>query len=339
MKSQWISRKAVIKQRVIDGVFIDFRQKGGTVESACMEAYHIKRGLGFTPDDSVEVTVAPNAGACFGVVRAIKLGHAAAQKAAGESNVYSFGPLIHNPSVVAELEGLGVRTVTDANNVDSGTVILRSHGVQKEIEAEFKERGVSVVDATCPLVKKPQRIATSLSQKGYYLVVVGDSKHPEVKGVLSYFGRPDYLVTYNADDLDKIPASVDKVGIIAQTTIELSVLERVIERAKSRFADVAVHNTICDATSVRQSEALALAKGADVVVVVGGKNSSNTCKLVKICRELQPSTHHIEEIEEISQTWFQGKKKIGVTGGASTPHEFVDKVAGHIAGLVQSSPA
>ena len=295
-----------------------------------------KRGLNFEGrPGEVEITIAPNAGACFGVVRAIKLGYRALNQAK-DGNVYAFGPLIHNPSVVRELESRGVQTVTDPNRVDSGTVILRSHGIQKEIEADFKSRGVGIVDATCPLVKKPQRIASSLSQKGYFLVVVGDANHPEVKGVLSYFARPDFLVTYTPRDIEKIPAAVNKVGIIAQTTIELKVLNDVVDAVKARFDDVVVNNTICDATSIRQNEAIALAGNADVMVVVGGKNSSNTCKLVKICQTLQPQTHHIETIDEIQTDWFLGKSKIGITGGASTPHDFVDKVGNHIANLIQT---
>ncbi len=296
--------------------------------------------MGFSPDDSIEITIAPNAGACFGVVRAIKLGHQALNRAqkdkSADKKVYSFGPLIHNPTVVREFEDKGVQIVEDSSQVQTGTVILRSHGVQQDYEKDLRNRGIGIVDATCPLVKKPQRIATSLAEKGYFLLLVGDTNHPEVKGVVSYYGKPDFLVTYNPDDISKIPDSVKKIGVIAQTTIEVSVLDTVVAKARERFSEVAVFNTICDATSIRQTEALDLARTADVVVVVGGKNSSNTCKLVKICKGLQPDTHHIEDFAEIDPTWFAGKRKIGVTGGASTPHETVDLVGTHIAELLQS---
>lgn len=301
-----------------------------------MESQHPNRGLAFHNDSSVEITIATNAGACFGVVRAIKLGYQAADRAARNGGpVYSFGPLIHNPHVVQELGDRGVRTISDPEEVRGGTVILRSHGVQREAEGELKKRGIQVVDATCPLVKKPQRIAESVGLKGYFLIVVGDSDHPEVRGVLSYFGRPDFLVTYRPEDLGQIPSGVEKVAVLAQTTIEVNVFEAVVARAEERFPDVLVYNTICDATSIRQSEAVTLASQADVLVVVGGKNSSNTNKLVKICQNLQSNTHHIEGIHEIDPLWFHGKCKIGVTGGASTPHDFVDSVGDHIAGLVR----
>ena len=293
-----------------------------------------KRAAGFTDTDGVEITIAPNAGACFGVVRAIKLGGQAIARTGGKRSVFSFGPLIHNPMVVADLERRGIKTVAGPDEVESGTVVLRSHGVRREIEADFKRRGIGVVDATCPLVKKPQRIAASLGEKGYFLVLVGDSNHPEVKGVLSYFGRPDFLVTYAASDVDRIPAEVRKVGILAQTTIEVAVLDAVVERCRRRFADVVIHNTICDATSIRQHEAAGLARDADIMVVVGGRNSSNTVKLVKICRDLQEDTHLVETLEEIQAEWFCGKRKIGVTGGASTPQEYVDQVGEHIAALL-----
>lgn len=297
-----------------------------------MSEYESKRALGFAGDESVEIHVAPNAGACFGVVRAIKLGIQATDRSlkAGGTPVFSLGPLIHNPKVVDDLESRGMRPVETAGEA-KGTVVLRSHGVRQEIEKELRDRGVKIVDATCPLVKKPQRIAQSLGEKGYFLVLVGDANHPEVKGVLSYFGRPDFLVTYTPSSVDAIPASVKKVGVLAQTTIELKVLNEVVARCRARFSDVTVHNTICDATSIRQEEAVQLAAEADIMVVVGGKNSSNTNKLVKICRDQDTETYLVEEIEEINMQWFSGKKKIGVTGGASTPMEFVDQVGEYIA--------
>lgn len=296
-----------------------------------------KRSLNFSDDNSVEITISPNGGACFGVVRAIKLGQQAASKGSSNStSVYSFGAIVHNPKTIRELESQGVKTVEEASQVESGTVILRSHGVRQEIEKDFKSRGIQVVDATCPLVKKPQKIAASLGARGYFLVLVGDANHPEVKGVLSYFGKENYLVTYKLEELSKIPAGIEKVGVVAQTTIEVSVLNQIIEACQKRFREVAVYNTICDATSIRQEEAEALAKKADILVVVGGKNSSNTNKLVKICQRFQPDTYLIEELPELEPHWFKGKKKIGVTGGASTPQEYVDAVGERIAEIVSS---
>ncbi|NBX77141.1 MAG: 4-hydroxy-3-methylbut-2-enyl diphosphate reductase [Proteobacteria bacterium] len=293
-----------------------------------------KRANNFQGTEEVEIVIAPNAGACFGVVRAIKLGHQAAKRSKDET-VQAFGPLVHNPKTIEELEGAGVEIVNDPDEIRDGTVILRSHGVKQEIEAEFKRRGVKVVDATCPLVKKPQRIASSLGKKGYFLILVGNSEHPEVKGVLSYFGRPDYLVTYSVKDIERVPAAT-KVGILAQTTIEFKVLDEIHKAALARFEEVVLYNTICDATSVRQDEATILSQKADVMVVVGGKNSSNTTKLVKICKGYQPDTYWIEDKQEINPNWFTGKKKIGITGGASTPQEYVDEVGTYIARLIES---
>jgi len=299
-----------------------------------------KRAKAFSDDNSVEVLIALNAGACFGVVRAIKLGlNAVSRIPETGGSVYSLGPLIHNPMVVAEMEAKGVQTINEPGDATNGTVVLRSHGVRREIEASLRERGVQIVDATCPLVKKPQRIAQGLGEKGYFLVFVGDSNHPEVKGVLSYFGRPDFLVTYDPADVQKVPEGVQKVAVLAQTTIERDVLMAVVEQCRARFAEVAVHNTICDATSVRQSEADSLARQADVVVVVGGRNSSNTKKLWKICHELQPDTHLVETMEEINPAWFVGKRKIGVTGGASTPQDYVDRIGESIARLIAPANA
>lgn len=294
-----------------------------------------KRSLGFTDDDSIEITISPNGGACFGVVRAIKLGQQAASKGKNAStSVFSFGAIVHNPKTIRELEAEGVKTVEDQKEVTNGTVILRSHGVRQEIEKDFKTRGIQVVDATCPLVKKPQKIAASLASRGYFLVLVGDANHPEVKGVLSYFGTENYIVTYKKEELEKIPEGIEKVGVVAQTTIEVKVLNDIVEACQKRFNEVAVYNTICDATSIRQEEAEVLAKKADVLIVVGGKNSSNTNKLVKICKQYQPSTYLIEEIDELNPDWFKDKRKIGVTGGASTPQDYVDEVGQKIANLL-----
>lgn len=299
-----------------------------------------KRSLEFGSDETVEITIATNAGACFGVVRAIKLGYQALARSGEKgTSLYSFGPLIHNPHVVKDFKEKGVQTIAESSEALSGTVLLRSHGVQKEVEADLKSRGLNLVDATCPLVKKPQRIAKSLGDKGYFLVVVGDANHPEIKGVLSYFGKPDYLVTYDPQDVDKIPSTVNKVGVLAQTTIEVKIFDQIAKRIQERFNDTALYNTICDATSIRQTEAELLAKNADVMIVVGGKNSSNTTKLVKICEHHDTETYHIENLEEIKAEWFVGKKKIGVTGGASTPHEFVDLAGETIAQLLRTVEA
>ena len=294
---------------------------------------HAKRGLDFTPSgDDVEITIAQNGGACFGVVRAIKLGHQALRHPKG--SVFSLGPIIHNPMTVEELQKKGMQVVDAIDKVSDGTVVVRSHGIRREMEKQLRERGIKVIDATCPLVKKPQRIAQSIGERGLYLVVVGDAKHPEVQGVVSYYGKPDFLVTYEPGDVDKIPADVKGVGVVAQTTIEVRVLDRVVARCRERFQEVAVYNTICDATSVRQTEAEILARRADVMIVVGGRNSSNTNKLVKICKAHQKDTYLIETMEEVSQAWLQGKHKIGITGGASTPVEYVDAVGDFVAAMV-----
>lgn len=293
------------------------------------------RGPAFSNAGEIEVVIAPNAGACFGVVRAVKLGHLAANRGLKTSSpVFALGALVHNPPTIKALEESGVKIVDEASAITGGTAILRSHGVRQEIEKDLRDRGIGIVDATCPLVKKPQRIAQGLAQKGYFLVLVGDANHPEVKGVLSYFGEDHYLVTYLAEDIEKIPAHVTKVGILAQTTIEASAFERVAQKCREKFQDVAVYNTICDATSIRQSEAELLSKEADIMVVVGGKASSNTSKLVKICKRNQPNTYLVETMEELSPDWFLGKRKIGVTGGAATPQEYVDEVGESIARLL-----
>ncbi len=297
-----------------------------------------RRHNDFESDTQVEVIIAPNAGACFGVVRAIKVGKKAIEKAlASNEPIYSLGPLVHDPLVVTELSEKGLKIIGAPSEANRGTVVLRSHGIPEPEEALLKKKKIQIADATCPLVKKPQRIAKGLGVRGYFLIVVGDPNHPEVKGVLSYFAKPDFLVTYSAEKVSEIPETVKRVGILAQTTIENRVFDSVVEAAKKRFQEVLQFNTICDATSIRQTEAETLSKKADVMVVVGGRNSSNTAKLVKICKANKTATYHIETASELQADWFRNKTKIGITGGAATPEEYVNFVGEEVSHLIHQS--
>ena len=294
-----------------------------------------KRELTFSGSDQVQIRIATNAGACFGVERALTLA-SEALKAANDRPVVSFGPLIHNPKVVADFAKVGLTPVSEAQQISPGsTVVIRSHGVPKELEKELLNQKLNLVDATCPLVKKPQRIAASIRAQGYFLVLVGDENHPEVRGVLSHYGGDNCLVTYSAKDIEKISREVARVAVVAQTTIEEKIFEEVVSICKQRFSEVVVYNTICEATSVRQAEAVELSKQAEIMIVVGGRNSSNTKKLEKICRE-EVETFLVEEIKEINPDWFFGKRRIGITGGASTPVKFVDQVGEYISTLVSA---
>jgi 4-hydroxy-3-methylbut-2-enyl diphosphate reductase len=278
----------------------------------------------------VEIIVAKSAGVCFGVERALNL----SEKALGNQTgpISSLGPLIHNPQTV---EALASRGLNVAKNIDdiSGTVVFRSHGVTVDVQKAAGDRGLKIVDATCPLVKVPQRLAQKLSEAGYFVVLVGDKNHPEVQGVESYVGNKEVAVVKGPEEIANLPQK-EKVGVICQTTLKKSVFLEVVAECQKRFPEVKIHNTICGATKDRQDAAYELAGQVECVVVIGGRNSSNTQKLYDICNDLTSKAYLIETEEEIQPQWFDGIQKIGITAGASTPHALIDRVRERISVMV-----
>jgi len=270
----------------------------------------------------IHVIVASNAGFCFGVKRAIKLAFKAAQKYTPP--IFSLGPLIHSPQVVKKLEEKGVSVITELNKVKEGTVIFRSHGVTIDEKHLAKEMGLKIVDATCPFVKQVERYASSLSRGGYFLVLVGDKGHPEVQGILSHI-KGEALVTESAQGLKKL-SGVKKLGVIAQTTQSYKNFQEVVSQSLLVAREVRAFNTICDATFIRQQEAVTLAKEVDCMIVIGGYNSANTTRLAHICRQIQPNTYHVETECELDPLWFRGVQRVGITAGASTPNWLIKRV-------------
>ncbi len=275
----------------------------------------------------MQVVVTDSAGFCFGVKRAIKMAFAAARRY--PHPIYSMGPLIHNPQVVGRLEEVGVRVVEGLDRVEEGTVIFRSHGVTLEETNLARERGLKIVDATCPFVKKAQKYASSLSRGGYLVVIVGDKGHPEVQGILSYI-KGEGLVTESAQGLRTL-SGVTKLGVIAQTTQSYENLQEVVSRALLVAREVRSFNTICDATHIRQQESMRLAQEVDCMIVIGGYNSANTTRLADLCRQVQPNIHHVETEGELDPSWFRGVQRVGITTGASTPNWLIDRIREEVA--------
>ena len=270
----------------------------------------------------MEILIAKNAGFCFGVKRAINMAEECAND--GEGHIHTLGPIIHNPQVVQELEKKGIAAVNTVDDIDSGAVIIRSHGVTLQEMEHVKEKGLKVVDATCPFVKKTHEYVELLTKEGYSIVVVGDKEHPEVKGILSYGGK-DIIAAGSVDELRGMPRR-KKIGIVAQTTQSLQNLQTIVTFCVARASEIKIFNTICNATSVRQDESTKLAGEVGCVIVVGGKNSANTNRLADICRKIQPKTYHIETPEELKKSWFEGIKRVGITAGASTPNWLIESV-------------
>jgi len=280
--------------------------------------------------NGVTILAAQTAGVCFGVERALDLSEKAIKEISGP--ISSLGPLIHNPQAVADLSSRGLKVAEDINNIE-GTVVFRSHGVTLQVQEKAKDKGLKIVDATCPLVKVPQNFAKKLSQNGYFVIIVGDANHPEIKGVRSYVPNDEVAVIKSADEVANLPERA-KVGVICQTTLKRKVLDLVVEKCKEKFAEVKLHNTICSATKDRQEAAHELAANVDCMVVIGGRNSSNTQKLYDICSELSQKAYLVETEAELKSEWFSGFKSIGVTAGASTPHVLIDKVRSRIAEII-----
>lgn len=269
----------------------------------------------------MKVQVAKYAGVCYGVERALKM---AAEAARAGTTVRTLGPLIHNPQAVESLRARGIEVAACLDEVDGGTVVIRTHGVDPAIIAAAGEKGLDVVDATCPFVSTAHQVAERLKSDGYTVVIVGEADHPEVEGILAHAGG-DALVVEEVDDLPaKLPSR--RVGVVVQTTQSLSRLTAVVDALLPRVSELKVHNTICSATGQRQRSAEELAKTVDVMVVVGGHNSGNTNRLAEICLAVNPRTYHVETADELRPDWFDGAATVGVTAGASTPDEQIQGV-------------
>lgn len=280
----------------------------------------------------IEIEVARYAGVCYGVERALGM----AEKAADEARkpVNTLGPLIHNPLVVNDLERIGVGTSSSVSEVEEGTLIIRAHGVVPSVVEDARTRGLDVLDATCPYVKKVHNAAERLVREGYQLIVVGESGHPEVEGIMGHAGDDAHVVSVPGD-LDAIDLS-RKVGVVVQTTQTPGALADVVAELSKRTMDLRVINTICSATQERQDSAAELARRVDAMIVVGGKNSGNTRRLAEICTAACPKTHHIEDASEIEAAWFDGASHIGVTAGASTPASHIERALVRIRSLLES---
>lgn len=264
----------------------------------------------------MRVEVARYAGVCYGVERALKLAEEAAKQG---TSVHTLGPLIHNPQAVEALKAKGVVVAACLDEVDSGTLVIRSHGVDPAIIDIAQDKGLDVVDATCPHVSKAHAAASELRDAGYTVVVVGEADHPEVEGIMAHAGG-EALVVESPEELpNRLPSR--KVGVVVQTTQSEALLGEVVTALLAHVTELRVYNTICSATAKRQRSAAELAESVDVVVVVGGHNSGNTTRLVEICNDANPRTHHVETAEELDPAWFEGADSVGVTAGASTPDE------------------
>lgn len=271
----------------------------------------------------LNLILAEHAGFCFGVKRALNLLEGALNQ---KKPIYTLGPLIHNPQVVEYFKKRGVKVVENLSQINkqNAVIVFRTHGVSPEIFSEARERGLSIIDATCPFVKRVQKKARQLLKQGYQVIIVGDPLHPEVQAINSWCENKAKIVN-NQADLNNLHFC-DKLGVVSQTTTNKDIWAKIVEDLKQKFPEAKTFNTICNATSQRQKAAKELASAVDLMIVIGGYNSSNTRKLAELCKNIGTKTYHIEEAKELDPAWLKKAKNVGITAGASTPDWIIKEV-------------
>jgi len=274
----------------------------------------------------MEIILANKAGFCFGVERAVNQVHSEREKAT--EPIYTYGPIIHNKEVVKELERNGVYVLSeeDSHKPGHGMVVLRSHGVSRQVQEELVRNGYEISDATCPFVKKIHRIVSEKSSEGYNILIAGNPRHPEVISIMGWCNGPVKAVQ-SVEELEQIPEDfLKKVCVVAQTTFNFNKFNILVAKLQKTMYDILVFNSICNATKERQVEAAQLAGTVDCMLVVGDTSSSNTQKLYEICQQQCANTHLVQTAEELDVGWLEGAKRVGITAGASTPHNIIEEV-------------
>lgn len=269
----------------------------------------------------MEIIIDEYSGYCFGVKRALRLTEEIINNNRHKNKkIFSFGSIINNPGVTEELSKKGLVPAKEINEIEKDSIfIIRSHGMSPDIINKIiEEKKPEIIDATCPFVKKAQARAKSLSRKGYFVVIIGNRNHPEVLGIKGCILNNNYTVIENEKDAERIPES-KKIGVVVQTTQTKEKLLLITSRLLERTRELLIYNTICDTTYKRQNSTKKLAGDTDIMIIVGGKNSANTKHLKEISEAINNSTYHIESFKEIKPGWFRNKKRVGISGGASTP--------------------
>ncbi|MBK1964241.1 4-hydroxy-3-methylbut-2-enyl diphosphate reductase [Campylobacter novaezeelandiae] len=271
----------------------------------------------------MKIELAENYGFCFGVKRAIK-------KAEQIKNAATIGPLIHNNEEIMRLKKkFNVKTLNDVKELsDEKRAIIRTHGITKQDLENLKQKEIEIFDATCPFVTKPQQICEKMSKDGYEVVIFGDENHPEVKGVKSYVSTKAYVVL-DKKELENINFS-NKIAVVSQTTKKVKDFMEIVNFLILKVREVRVFNTICDATFKNQEAIAKLSQKSDIVIIVGGKNSSNTKQLFLIAKNYCSDSYLIETKNELDRSWFQNKKLCGISAGASTPDWIIQEVVNEI---------
>ncbi len=276
----------------------------------------------------MNVIVAKTAGFCFGVKRAVDIVSEKAKETGRP--IYTYGPIIHNETVVSDFESKGVRVIqedSDLSGLTPGVVIIRSHGVSKKVMDDLSAHGFEIVDATCPFVLKIHKIVQEYDNKGYHIVIVGNANHPEVEGIIGWIPSQKYDCITSAEeffDLHLDPKT--PVCIVSQTTFNYDKFQELVEIIKQKGYDICAKNTICSATEERQKEAVEIAGQVEAMIVIGGTNSSNSKKLFEIASANCKNTYFIQTVDDLDLSVLQSIDDVGITAGASTPNKIIEEV-------------
>lgn len=275
----------------------------------------------------MEIIRAEKMGFCFGVKEAINIAEKVLEKD-NEHEIYTLGMIVHNKTVIDELEEKGIKIIDedDLDRLKTGdSVIVRAHGTKKEIYSKLDNKKIKQYDAACVFVKRARKLLEEHEKKGYKIIFVGDKEHPEVKGIISY-GK-NVKVVKDFEELKKIVTNEKEYYyLLAQTTLNSKKFDKIKEYIKNNFKNALIGDTICGATYERQMAVEELAKKVEMVLVIGGKNSSNTKKLYNISKSINLKTYHVESKHDLKKEWFEGKKRIGITAGASTPEKSIIEI-------------
>lgn len=287
----------------------------------------------------MEIRLVAGAGFCFGVKRAVDTVYEQLQTG---KTIYTYGPIVHNEEVVKELAELGVRVIENRQELErlpdlrsladprAGTVIIRAHGVPREVQQCMEQKGWEVIDATCPFVKRIHRTVEKKSGQGDHILVVGNPDHPEIQGIVGWCNGPVDVIETVEEAEKYVPPEGKKLTVVAQTTFNYNKFQTIVEILKKKGYNVSIVNTICNATEDRQRDTREVAANADAMIVIGGKHSSNAAKLYEICREVCDNTYFIQTLDDLHLELPKAVRLVGITAGASTPNKLIEEVQRHV---------
>lgn len=283
----------------------------------------------------MQIHLAQSAGFCFGVRRALKI---ARSLATSNQAVCMLGDLVHNETVIRELEASGIRKIRRLGPLRNGKLLIRAHGASRRILALARRHEYALVDATCPMVREIHRIVRSMDRQGRRVIVIGDRRHDEVLGIIGQIARRAVIIDHAEHIPWKVLRRVRKAAIVVQSTQNLDRVLSIVERLKTRMADVRFFNTICKPTRMKQEEIKILPLQNDAMLIIGSRTSANTKRLYEISKGLNARTHWIQSPQELDPRWFRNVRSLGITAGASTPETTTRAVIARIRALTCRAP-